>query len=185
LACGVPSLNLDRPTGVAFDPAPATPPPASVSFGHAYNKANQRIGQTASDNAWLEYPAAAPSTVSYTANALNQYTAVGAVTPSYDGNGNLTFDGTFTYCYDAENRLTSALSAGTCASPATVVASYAYDAQGRRKSKTVGGTTTVYVTDADNREVLEYDGGSGAILSVRRVPQNGGLRYVKGLDRGQ
>jgi hypothetical protein len=37
------------------------------------------------DNSWLNYPAASPSTVSYTANALNQYTMVGAVMPSYDG----------------------------------------------------------------------------------------------------
>ena len=36
--------------------------------------------------------------------------------------------------------------------------SYAYDAQGRRKRKTVNGITTLDVTDADNREVLEYDG---------------------------
>jgi hypothetical protein len=50
--------------------------------------------------------------VSYTANALNQYTAVGAVSPSYDANGNLTADGGFGYCYDAENRLTAILSAG-------------------------------------------------------------------------
>jgi hypothetical protein len=28
-----------------------------------------------------------------TDHALNQYTMVGAVTPSYDGNGNLTNDG--------------------------------------------------------------------------------------------
>ena len=42
--------------------------------------------------------------------------------------------------------------------------SYVFDAQGRRKTKTVNGTTTVFVTDADNREVLEYDGSSGAIL---------------------
>jgi hypothetical protein len=44
------------------------------------------------------------STVSYT---VNQYIAVGSVTPSYDNNANLTFDGVFTYGYDAENRLTS------------------------------------------------------------------------------
>ncbi|MEJ0043282.1 MAG: hypothetical protein WDM81_14155 [Rhizomicrobium sp.] len=31
------------------------------------------------------------------------------------------------------------------------------------KSRTVGGATTVYVTDADNREVLEYDGTTGAV----------------------
>jgi RHS repeat-associated protein len=95
--------------------------------------------------------------VAYSANTLNQYTAVGAVTPTYDGNGNLTFDGTLTYGYDAESRLT-AVTQG-----ATAVASYAYDAQGRRKLKTVGAATTVYVTDADNREVLEYDGASGQI----------------------
>lgn len=118
--------------------------------------ANQRTGQAVSDNSWINYPAASPSTVSYTANALNQYTAVGAARPAYDGNGNLSFDGTFTLGYDAENRLTSASGAGN-------TASYAYNAQGRRKTKTVNGTTTVFVTDADNREVLEYDGTSGAI----------------------
>jgi RHS repeat-associated protein len=85
------------------------------------------------------------------------------VTPSYDGDGNLAFDGTFTYCYDAESRLTGVLSSGTRAGPGTAVATYAYDAQGRRKSKTVGATKTVFVTDADNREVLEYDGTSGQV----------------------
>jgi RHS repeat-associated protein len=82
---------------------------------------------------------------------------VGAVTPSYDGNGNLTSDGTFSFGYDGRNRLTSAVGAGN-------TAAYVFDAQGRRKTKTVNGTTTVFVTDADNREVLEYDGSSGAIL---------------------
>ena len=148
----------NRPTAVTWSPAPtaAAPTAGSVTFGHSYNKANQRIGQTVTDNSWFNYPAATPSTVSYTANALNQYTAVGAVTPTYDGNSNLTSDGTFTLGYDAENRLTSAIGAGN-------TASYTYDAQGRRKTKTVNGATTVFVTDADNREVLEYDGASGAI----------------------
>ena len=100
---------VNRPTAVTWTPAATATAPAAggVTFGHAYNKANQRIGQTATDNSWLNYPAATPSTVSYTANALNQYTAVGAVTPSYDGNSNLTSDGTFTFGYDAENRLVS------------------------------------------------------------------------------
>ena len=154
---------LNRPTGISWTPAPAAAAAtgSGVTFNHTYNKANQRIGQTVTDNSWLNYPAAAP-TVNYTPNALNQYTAVGAVTPTYDGNtngnGNLTFDGTFTFGYDAETRLTSAVGAGN-------TAVYTYDAQGRRKTKTVnGGTATVFVTDADNREVLEYDGSSGAIL---------------------
>jgi RHS repeat-associated protein len=149
--------RLNRPVNVSFSPALASTAPAagSVTFAHAYNGANQRSGQTETDNSWLNYPAPA-SPVSYTANALNQYTAVGAVTPSYDANGNLTFDGTFTFGYDAENRLTSASGAGN-------TASYTYNAQGRRKTKTVNGATTVYVTDADNREVMQYDGASGAI----------------------
>jgi RHS repeat-associated protein len=150
---------LNRPTGISWTPAPtaAAPTASSVTFGHAYNKANQRIGQTATDNSWLNYPAATPSTVSYAADALNRYTAVGGVTPTYDGNSNLTFDGTFTFGYDAENRLTSAVGAGN-------TAAYTYDAQGRRKTRTVNSTTTVFVTDAANHEVLEYDGTSGAIL---------------------
>jgi RHS repeat-associated protein len=94
--------------------------------------------------------------VSYTADALNRYTQVGGVAPTYDGNGNLTFDGTFTLGYDAENRLVSASGAGN-------TASYGFDAQGRRKSKTVNGVTTIFVTDADNCEVLEYDGASGQV----------------------
>lgn len=156
---------MNRPTAVSWTPAPAQAAvtASSVTFGHAYNKANQRIGQTATDNSWLNYPAATASTTSYTANALNQYTAVGPATPSYDGNGNVTYDGSFTYCYDAENRLTAAINGGTCTAPGITVAAYAFDAQGRRKTKTVNGTTTVFVTDADNREVLEYDGSSGAI----------------------
>jgi RHS repeat-associated protein len=148
---------VNRPTAVSWSPAPAAATPTiSVAFTHSYNKANQRSGQTATDNSWLNYPAASPSTVSYTANALNQYTAVGAVTPTYNGNGNLTFDGTFSFGYDAENRLTSASGAGN-------TVSYTYNAQGRRKTRTVNGATTVFVTDADNREVMEYDGASGAI----------------------
>ncbi|MBN9088418.1 MAG: RHS repeat-associated core domain-containing protein [Reyranella sp.] len=78
------------------------------------------------------------------------------MTPTYDANGNLTFDGTNTLGYDAENRLVSASATG-------MTASYAFDGRGRRKSKTVNGTTTVFVTDADNREVLEYDGSTGAV----------------------
>jgi YD repeat-containing protein len=147
----------NRPTAVSWNPAPASASPTlSVAFTHSYNKANQRVGQTASDNSWLNYPAATPSTVSYTANTLNQYTAVGSVTPSYDANGNLTSDGTFSFGYDAENRLIFASGAGNAST-------YTYDAQGRRKTKTVNGVTTVFVTDAGNREVMEYDGAGGAI----------------------
>ena len=43
------------------------------------------------------------------------------------------------------------------------VATYACDAQGRRKSTAVGSTTTYAVTDADDREVLEYSAAAGPL----------------------
>lgn len=151
--------QLNRPLGYTFGPAPAqtTPTAGSSGFAYTYDLTNRRIGATATDNSWWSYPAATASTVSYTANSLDQYTAVDAVTPTYDGNGNLTFDGTFTYAYDAESRLTSVTQGGT------TVATYAYDPLGHRKAKTVGSTTTIYVTDAGNRAVLDYDGTGGAV----------------------
>jgi RHS repeat-associated protein len=149
--------QMNRPLSFVFGPAPAqtTPSAGSSGFAYLYDLTNRRIGGTATDNSWWAYPATA-STVAYTANSLDQYSAVGAVTPIYDGNGSLTFDGTFTYHYDAESRLTSVTQG------ATTVATYAYDALGHRKSKTVGATTTIYVSDAANRAVLDYD-GSGAV----------------------
>ena len=88
--------------------------------------------------------------MSYTANVLNQYTAVGSVSPTYDGNGNLTSDGTYTFGYDAENRLTSASGAGT-------TATYAFDAQGRRKTKTVNGTTYTVLCSSDAAAGNRYE----------------------------
>jgi len=150
--------QVNRPLSFTFGPTPAQTAPATgtSSFAYAYDLTNRLIGQSTTDNSWWSYPATA-STVAYTANNLDQYTAVGAVTPTYDGNGNLTFDGTFTYVYDAEGRLTAVTQGGA------TVASYAYDALGHRKSKTAGSTTTIYITDAANRAVLDYDGASGAV----------------------
>jgi len=155
---------LNHPSTVSWNPAPtqATPASESVTDTLDYDRNDRRIGDEATDNSWWSYPAPTASSVSYTANALNQYTAVGSTTPTYDSNGNLTYDGSYTYCYDAQRHLTGIVT-GTCTSPTTTIATYAYDAQGRRKEKTVSGTSTVYVTDADNREVLEYNGSTGAI----------------------
>jgi hypothetical protein len=95
---------------------------SGVTFAHAYDANNRRIGQTATDNSWWSYPTTAAN-LGYTANTLNQYSAVGAVTPTYDGNGDLTYDGTLTYSYDAESRLTQ------IAQGASVAASYVNDAE--------------------------------------------------------
>jgi RHS repeat-associated protein len=150
--------SLNNLTGSVWGPAAVqtAPSASSVAFTYGYDATNRRTSQKATDNSYWSYPTATASTVSYTANNLDQYSAVGSVTPTYDGNGNLTFDGTFTYGYDAENRLISASGAGN-------TAAYAYDAQGRRKSKIVNGTTTIFVQDPQGRALLDYDGSSGTI----------------------
>lgn len=75
-------------------------------------------------------------------NGLNQITrrsnpsATLLVNPTYDKNGNLTFDGTLTYTWDALNRLASADEGDTN------LGAYNYDALNRRVRKTVSSTVT-------------------------------------------
>jgi RHS repeat-associated protein len=100
----------------------------------------------------------------YLANGLNQYgTIVGSanVNPTYDANGNMTFDGATTYGYDAENRLTSASGFHT----ATIM----YDPRGRLSSTSGSAGTTQFLYDGDEL-VAEYN-GSGTLLR----------RYVNGV----
>ena len=82
------------------------------------------------------------SPTSYSANVLNQYVGISGVVPTYDGNGNLTSDGSATYTYDSENHLRQAITAG-------VTSTYTYDPLGRRLTKTVGGVTTRFLYDGD------------------------------------
>jgi len=72
---------------------------------------------------------------------------------SYDANGNLTFDGTNTYTWNARNQLTQVSQNGVAQ------LSYAYDAMGRRTSKTNQGTATQFLYDGDNA-VQEAQGGT-------------------------
>lgn len=69
-----------------------------------YNPASQIASLTSSNDiyAWTaHYNVTRP----YRSDGLNQYTLSGAVTPSYDGRGNLTSAGGPTYGYTQENRL--------------------------------------------------------------------------------
>jgi hypothetical protein len=139
--------------------ARAPPTASTASFTYGYDATNRRVSQAATDKSFGSYPAATASTVAYMPNNLDQYAAIGAVTPTYDGNGDLTFDGTFTYGYDAESRLISASGSG-------LSAAYAYDAQGRPKSKTVNGAATLFVQDPQGRALLDYNGAGGAALDL-------------------
>jgi RHS repeat-associated protein len=87
----------------------------------------------------------------YDSNALNQYVHVDGVAYTYDKNGNLTYDGQYTYSYDYENKLTQVKQGQS------VIATYKYDFAGRRVSKTAGQITTTYLYDGDS-VIAEYQG---------------------------
>jgi len=100
----------------------------------------------------------APVNTNYTANTLNQYTAVGGNTVTSDTNGNLATTASGTYAYDAQNRLTSVNSG-------TNTISLAYDGLNRAVTRTVNGTATHLIYDRDWNVIEEYD-GSGVQLAA-------------------
>jgi RHS repeat-associated protein len=67
----------------------------------------------------------------------------------YDAAGNMIYDGTHSYTYDGENRLTKVDSGST--------ATYAYDAEGNRVQKTVAPAITVYVFNPAGQVIHETD----------------------------
>ncbi len=109
-----------------------------------------------------------PTTQTRTHNWVHELTQSGSNSLAYaDQKGNLTTDANGqVYAWDFNNRMQTATVSGGAAS------TYAYDALGRRVSKSVGSATaTVYVSDG-NQEIAEYP-LSGAAAS----PQ---MKYVYG-----
>ena len=81
----------------------------------------------------------------YTANNVNEYTAVGSEAPSYDANGNITHRGGWSYTYDAQNRL---IEATDDADTMTIVLSY----DGRNRCV--------------NRDVVPHSFGGGGLVNT-------------------
>ena len=69
----------------------------------------------------------------------------------YDARGNVTGKNATTLVFDQKNQLTQIVGGG----------SYAYDAAGRRVSKTVGGTTTYYFYNQAGQLMYQWAPGSG------------------------
>ena len=100
------------------------------------------------------------TTQTYTANNLNQYTAIDSFNLTYDLNGNMIqkTDGsiTNTYTYDYENRLKTVTQGANGAA-------FTYDAFGRRISKEVNSTLQAkYLYDQDNI-ILDLDSNNNII----------------------
>ncbi len=129
---------------------------SNVSFGYSFDTIHQVKDLLVSDTQFMWDPLADATTNYAAANNLNQYPTVGGASFSYNGNGCLTGDGTWTYGYDTLSRLTSAIMTG-------VSASFLYDPMNRQGEKNIGGTKTRFVYDG-LRRVADYD-GSGTLLN--------------------
>lgn len=131
------------------------------AYSFAYNPAGQVTSRTQSNTgfAWTGHYNVDRN---YTANGLNQYTAAGSASFTYDANGNLISDGSTTFTYDAENRLVSASGAKN--------ATLRYDPMGRLHEVSGPSGTTRFVHDGDAL-AMEYD-AAGNLLR----------RYVHGAD---
>ena len=116
---------------------------------YSYDAAN-RISSRGGTLFQSVLPAAVTSASYDVADRLTQWvTPTGTTTPVWDANGNLTNDGLRSYSWDARDRLT--------AIPG--VASFAYDAVGRRATATLAGTAQGYLYDGANA-VQETTGGT-------------------------
>lgn len=142
-------------------------PTTGPAYTFGYTNAHQLNSEANTDSTYLWQPSTNVTT-GYTVNNLNQYATV--TTPGvsntygYDGNGNLTGDGTWTYVYDLENRLLTA----NKTSGGTVAASYVYDPLGRRTNKSGTGVATTYFLSDGTDEIEEFTNASTP--TVRYIP---------------
>jgi RHS repeat-associated protein len=125
----------------------------ATTFG--YNPAGQIVGRSEPNDAYA-WPGQVNVSRGYTANGLNQYSAVAGTSFAYDTDGNLTSDGANSYVYDVENRLVSATIGSTSAT-------LRYDPLGRLYELNGNATgITRFLYDGDDL-VSEYN-SSGTLL---------------------
>jgi RHS repeat-associated protein len=128
---------------------------------------------------------------SYTANALNQYSAIACTTPAktlaptYDADGNETCDGTWHYAWDGENRLTQAVNYTGSPVEGSKRLTFAYDYQSRRVRKTVETYASGAWTTTGDEKCL-YNGWSMVCEYDARTLASGNptltATYTWGLD---
>jgi RHS repeat-associated protein len=134
-------LALNRPSAISYFSG-TTPVQLDVLTDTTFDGDSRPIKRTATaavngiPNAVNTLPTA--FTASYTNNRLTTFNGAAW---TYDGQGNLTSDGTNTYVWDIRNRLIQ-IKQG-----ATVTASFEYDALNRRTKKIIGANSTEYLHD--------------------------------------
>ncbi|WP_080931564.1 RHS repeat-associated core domain-containing protein, partial [Xanthomonas albilineans] len=162
--------DANQVTGLAWGKAGQT---ALGSLGYGYDSRGLLVAQTGS-HAPQALPTASTNNVF---DDNNRQTQANGVAMSYDADGHLLTDGTRTYTWDDRDHLSQISQGGT------VIASYSYDALGRRTAKTESGATTQYLYDGRNT-VQETQGATiNPILTGLGIDQryarddNGGRTY--------
>jgi RHS repeat-associated protein len=140
-------------TGIVYKKADGTTLIGDLSYTYDANGRRKSMGGSL---ARVAAPLATTNISTATYDANNRLTKWGGTTAttqstlSYDNNGNLITDGTYTYTWNARNQLQTVSNT----TGGTVLANYSYDASGRRTSKAIlSGTTTTttgYAYDGAN-----------------------------------
>jgi RHS repeat-associated protein len=129
---------VQNPSGTSYD--------LTLDFSHDPAGAIASATRSNDSYAWTRHYAVNRS---YTTNGLNQYTASGSVSPTYDARGNLQSAGSSNwYIYTADNLLYSAWNQATLS----------YDPAGRMHQE-AGASTTRMLWDG-NALIAEYDNGN-------------------------
>ena len=142
------SINLNR----IFDQRYNLTEISAANLDYVYTRdAGGRVTAIAGIKAYPTGITAGTNTFTYNPNNNRLATQTGATPKTYtqDANGNTTSDGTFTFTYDALNRLIQVEKQGA------TVATYGYDSSNRRVRKTAGTTTTHYLYDLDSHLIAE------------------------------
>ena len=138
--------------------------PDTISY--SYNSRSEVIGAVSNQNSAYNYAYSfdpignrltanlAGTSYNYTTNMLNQYTVVNSNQPTYDDDGNMLTNGSWTYTWNGENRMVQAVNGNT-------KLQFVYDYMGRRIEKKVFDGDNVashkrYVYD-DYKQVEELD----------------------------
>ncbi len=153
---------IARPLTWSDNLAESAAPTSDVTTTFAYNPTNQIISKARTNDAYA-FTGYVNVNRPYTVNGLNQYLSAGPASFTYDDNGNLIGDGSNSYGYDVENRLTSATITGAGA------VAIKYDPNGRLW-QVIWSDVTIEYTHDGNSIVMEVNGpntyryvhGSGA-----------------------
>lgn len=100
----VTSYGYDNVSRLASQGIDAAGTGDDLTLGFGYNAGGQIASATRSNDAYA-WNGAANVNRTYTANGLNQYSAAGSTSFSYDPRGNLTASGSNSYTYSSENLL--------------------------------------------------------------------------------